>query len=230
MVHRVGGSLDKILGHPLSPESPFARWGVRHSVALDVARGLKYLHHDCSPGIIHRDMKPANILLDEKTLMAHVADFGLAQEADALRSHLTAGGVFGTPGFIAPEYGTKRRMSFKSDVYAYGVTLIQLVTGRDTTEEDIAEKGLRRWASEGREVLDPAMKLEGEHEVRQALSTLDLALLCTARVPVDRPSMEEVVHILTHLTSSPIDLPFDTSGALGDDARASSRHLPGRIH
>lgn len=168
---------------------------------MDVARGLKYLHHDSDPGIVHRDMKPANVLLDEN-LVARVADFGLAKAVrfEKGKEHVTVNKVAGTPGFVAPEYVHHGHMGFKSDVYAYGVTLIQIMTGRETTDHDVLEVGLRRWAiAGGADILDPSMYLRDKKEVELALGALKLGVLCTARIPVDRPTMEDVLRILENL-------------------------------
>lgn len=174
---------------------------VRRRICTDIARGLKYLHHDCNPGIVHCDMKPSNVLLDDN-LVAHVADFGLAQAVrlEAGKQHMTMDKVFGTPGFVAPEFFSLHRLSFKSDVYAFGVTLIRIMTGRKTTDDDIVSVGLRRWATaNGASILDPALDVESEEEAEMAVGVIKLGVLCTARVPVDRPGMDEVVQILENL-------------------------------
>eukprot|EP00475_Leptophrys_vorax_P016124 TRINITY_DN2254_c0_g1_i1.p1 TRINITY_DN2254_c0_g1~~TRINITY_DN2254_c0_g1_i1.p1 ORF type:complete len:1222 (-),score=82.42 TRINITY_DN2254_c0_g1_i1:381-4046(-) len=193
-----GGSVDTIFSKDLPKDSPFRKWSVRRSVALDTARGLKYLHHDCTPRIIHRDMKPANVLLDDQ-MVGYVADFGLAREIDVKKSHMSTA-VFGTIGYLAPEYTRQGRLSFKSDVFAYGVMLLQLITGKQPTDEDVAERGLARWAEANgaAAIVDERMEL-AEGEIDQILGAVKLGLLCTARVAADRPSMPEIVHLLENL-------------------------------
>lgn len=175
---------------------------MRRSICTDIARGLKYLHHDCNPGVVHRDMKPANVLLDDN-LTGYVADFGLAQSmniSEKGKEHMTVQGVLGTPGYIAPEYVALGHMGYRSDVYAYGVTLIQIMTGRRTTDEDIVDTGLQRWAgSGGHEILDPSFVFESKEEKDMAVGAIKLGVLCTSRVPVDRPRMEDVLRILENL-------------------------------
>lgn len=159
------------------------------------------MHVDCDPGILHCDMKPANVLLDEDHV-ARVADFGLAQVVSFQKGkeHMTMDSVFGTPGFVAPEYFALKRLSFKSDVYAYGVTLIRIMTGRRTTDQDIVAQGLQRWASAGGSaILDPSLVFEDEAEQEMAVGMIKLGVLCTSRVPVDRPGMQDVVQILENL-------------------------------
>ncbi|CAI7864319.1 unnamed protein product [Closterium sp. NIES-53] len=193
-----GGSVDTIFMKELPKDNPFCKWSVRRNVALDTARGMKYLHHDCTPRIIHRDMKPGNVLLDDQ-MVAHVADFGLAREIDVKQSHMSTK-VFGTIGYLAPEYTRQGRLSFKSDVFAYGVMLLQLITGKQPTDEDVAERGLARWAEANgaAAIVDPRMELE-PGEIDQILGAVKLGLLCTARVASDRPSMPEIVHLLENL-------------------------------
>lgn len=97
-------------------------------VALGAARGLLYLHEQCNPKIIHRDVKAANILLDE-SFEAVVGDFGLAKLLDQRDSHVTTA-VRGTVGHIAPEYLSTGQSSEKTDVFGYGILLLELITGQ----------------------------------------------------------------------------------------------------
>ncbi|KAL0357099.1 UNVERIFIED_CONTAM: BRASSINOSTEROID INSENSITIVE 1-associated receptor kinase [Sesamum calycinum] len=111
------------------PESqPPLDWGIRKRIALGSARGLAYLHDHCDPKIIHRDVKAANILLDED-FEAVVGDFGLAKLMDYKDTHVTTA-VRGTIGHIAPEYLSTGKSSEKTDVFGYGVMLLELITGQ----------------------------------------------------------------------------------------------------
>lgn len=103
-------------------------WGVRQRIALGSARGLSYLHDHCDPKIIHRDVKAANILLDEE-FEAVVGDFGLAKLMDYKDTHVTTA-VRGTIGHIAPEYLSTGKSSEKTDCFGYGVMLLELITGQ----------------------------------------------------------------------------------------------------
>lgn len=102
-------------------------WATRKRVAFGTAHGLVYLHEQCNPKIIHRDLKAANILLDDE-FEAVLGDFGLAKLVDAARTHVTTQ-VRGTMGHIAPEYLSTGKSSEKTDVFGYGITLLELVTG-----------------------------------------------------------------------------------------------------
>lgn len=103
-------------------------WNTRKQIAVGAARGLVYLHEQCDPKIIHRDVKAANVLLDERCEAA-VGDFGLAKLLDHGESHVTTA-VRGTVGHIAPEYLSTGQSSDKTDVFGFGVLLLELVTGR----------------------------------------------------------------------------------------------------
>ena len=103
-------------------------------IALGAAQGLAYLHHDCSPRIIHRDVKSSNILLD-KDFEAHLTDFGIAKSLCASKSH-TSTYIMGTIGYIDPEYARTSRLTEKSDVYSYGVVLLELLTGRKAVDNE----------------------------------------------------------------------------------------------
>jgi brassinosteroid insensitive 1-associated receptor kinase 1 len=107
---------------------PPLEWQMRKNIALGSARGLAYLHDHCDPKIIHRDVKAANILLDEE-FEAVVGDFGLAKLMDYKDTHVTTA-VRGTIGHIAPEYLSTGKSSEKTDVFGYGVMLLELITGQ----------------------------------------------------------------------------------------------------
>lgn len=101
---------------------------MRKRIALGAAKGLAYLHEQCNPKIIHRDVKADNILLDDE-FEAVVGDFGLAKPIDFKNTHVTTA-IRGTIGHIAPEYMSSGKSSEKTDVYGYGITLLQLITGQ----------------------------------------------------------------------------------------------------
>lgn len=109
-------------------------WATRLQIALGAAQGLAYLHHDCSPRIIHRDVKSSNILLD-KDFEAHLTDFGIAKSLCTSKSY-TSTYIMGTIGYIDPEYARTSRLTEKSDVYSYGVVLLELLTGRKAVDNE----------------------------------------------------------------------------------------------
>lgn len=112
----------------LKPGEPVLDWPTRKRVALGTARGLEYLHEHCNPKIIHRDVKAANVLLDED-FEAVVGDFGLAKLVDVRKTNVTTE-IRGTMGHIAPEYLSTGKSSGRTDVFGYGIMLLELVTGQ----------------------------------------------------------------------------------------------------
>ncbi|CAN1175704.1 LRR receptor kinase BAK1 [Linum perenne] len=184
------------------PTLPPLDWQTRRRIALGSARGLSYLHHHCNPKIIHHDVKAANILLDSD-FEAVVGDFGLATLMDYKATHVTAN-VCGTLGYIAPEYLSTGRSSDKIDVFAYGIMLLELISGQKPFD-------LARLANENDDLLldwvlellkekklemfvDRDLKNEFvEDEVEQLIQ---VALICTQASPTGRPRMSEVVRML----------------------------------
>ncbi|XP_065016213.1 proline-rich receptor-like protein kinase PERK4 isoform X4 [Musa acuminata AAA Group] len=109
-------------------EQPTLAWKDRFRIALDSAKGLAYLHEDCQPRVIHRDIKAANILLDH-SFRAKIADFGIAKHFSDEKTHISTV-VKGTHGYLSPEYVSSGKLTDKSDVFSYGVLLLELITGR----------------------------------------------------------------------------------------------------
>ena len=109
-------------------------WDTRLKIAVGAAQGLAYLHHDCNPRIVHRDVKSSNILLDEH-FEARLSDFGIAKCVPAAKSHASTY-VLGTIGYIDPEYARTSRLNEKSDVYSFGIVLLELLTGMKAVDND----------------------------------------------------------------------------------------------
>lgn len=181
---------------------PALDWSMRKRAALGAARGLEYLHHHCSRKIIHRDVKAANVLLNAD-YEAVVGDFGLAKLVDTRLTHVTTM-VRGTMGHIAPEYLSTGKSSEKTDVFGYGIMLLELVTGQRAIdlsrlqEEDdvLLLDHVKKLQHEKRldMIVDPEMTDYNAQEVEQMIQ---VALLCAQASPEDRPSMEEVVRMLS---------------------------------
>jgi serine/threonine protein kinase len=141
------GSLEAWLHGPLGLNCPLD-WDTRMKIALDAARGLAYLHEDSQPSVIHRDFKASNILL-ENNFNAKVADFGLAKQAPEGRGNHLSTRVMGTFGYVAPEYAMTGHLLVKSDVYSYGVVLLELLTGRKPVDmsQPSGQENLVTWVS-----------------------------------------------------------------------------------
>lgn len=132
-----------------SHEKPSLDWNRRLQIARGTARGLLYLHEQCNPKIIHRDVKAANILLDE-SFEAVVGDFGLAKLLDCRDSHVTTA-VRGTVGHIAPEYLSTGQSSEKTDVFGFGILLLELITGQkalDAGNGQVQKGMILEWVSD----------------------------------------------------------------------------------
>ncbi|GMY11375.1 probable LRR receptor-like serine/threonine-protein kinase At5g10290 isoform X1 [Fagus crenata] len=177
-------------------------WPTRKRVALGTARGLEYLHEHCNPKIIHRDVKAANVLLDED-FEAVVGDFGLAKLVDVRKTNVTTQ-VRGTMGHIAPEYLSTGKSSERTDVFGYGIMLLEIVTGQRAIdfsrleEEDdvLLLDHVKKLEREKRleDIVDP--KLNKNYNIQEVEMMIQVALLCTQSSPEDRPAMSEVVRML----------------------------------
>lgn len=180
---------------------PSLDWSTRKRIALGAARGLLYLHEQCDPKIIHRDVKAANILLDDYC-EAVVGDFGLAKLLDHRDSHVTTA-VRGTVGHIAPEYLSTGQSSEKTDVFGFGILLLELITGQRALEFGKAanQKGaMLDWVKKIHleKKLDMLVDkdLKSQYDRIELEEMVQVALLCTQYLPLHRPKMSEVVRML----------------------------------
>ncbi|VVB00252.1 unnamed protein product [Arabis nemorensis] len=206
-----GGSLDEAL-HERGEQLD---WDSRVNIIIGAAKGLSYLHHDCSPRIIHRDIKSSNILLDGN-LEARVSDFGLAKLLEDEESHITTI-VAGTFGYLAPEYMQSGRATEKTDVYSFGVLVLEVLSGKRPTDASFIEKGLNvvGWLkfliseNRPREIVDP--NCEGM-QIESLDALLSIATQCVSSIPEERPTMHRVVQLLESevMTPCPSDF-YDSS-------------------
>ncbi|CAK9157926.1 unnamed protein product [Ilex paraguariensis] len=185
-------------------------WPTRHQIALGIAQGLAYLHHDLLMPIIHRDIKSTNILLDVN-YQPKVADFGVAKVLQARGGKdSTTTQVAGTYGYLAPEYAYSPKATTKCDVYSFGVVLMELITGKKPVEAEFGEnKNVIFWVSTkvdtkggAMEILDKQVSGSFKDEM---IKMLRIAIRCTSRNPAHRPTMSEVVQLLIDADPCRID-------------------------
>lgn len=190
------GSLKEHLQAPI--KTPL-NWRIRIQIAIDVAAALEYLHFYCDPPLCHRDIKSSNILLDEN-FVAKVSDFGLAHAAPCGSSNFEPVNtdVRGTPGYMDPEYLVTQELTEKSDVYSYGVLLLEIITARQAVQDN---KNLVEWAQKYiledcnlSEMVDP--NLENIYDYEQLQSFVNIVRMCTQREGKSRPSIRQVLQLL----------------------------------
>ncbi|KAM6548345.1 hypothetical protein CsatB_020021 [Cannabis sativa] len=180
-------------------------WNILHKIALNIAHALAYLHDQCVPRVLHRDVKPSNILLDNN-FNAYLSDFGLSRLLGTSETHATTG-VAGTFGYLAPEYAMTCRVSDKSDVYSYGVVLLELISDKKPLDPSFSSHGdgfnIVSWASmllrQGRakEVFTAGLWDAGPHD--NLVEMLHLAVTCTNETLSIRPTMKHVVQKLKRI-------------------------------
>ncbi|KAL6985480.1 hypothetical protein U1Q18_018855 [Sarracenia purpurea var. burkii] len=174
-------------------------WPMRLKIAVEAAQGLSYMHHDCLPAVVHRDVKSSNILLDSE-FKPRIADFGLAKILARKGEPNTMSAVTGSFGYIAPEQAYTTKVNEKIDVYSFGVVLLELMTGREPSDGD-EHTSLAEWAwrqhGEGNSIVDALDDAIKEPVYLEEKTTVfRLGLICTSSLPSSRPSMKEVLQIL----------------------------------
>ncbi|KAF2321418.1 hypothetical protein GH714_041011 [Hevea brasiliensis] len=189
---------------------PVLDWATRVKIAVGAARGIAYLHEDCHPRVIHRDIKSSNILLDNN-FEAKVSDFGLAKLALDANTHVTTR-VMGTFGYMAPEYASSGKLTEKSDVFSYGVVLLELITGRKPVDasQPLGDESLVEWArpllghalanEEFDSLVDP--RLEKNYNESEMFRMIEAAAACVRHSAAKRPRMGQVVRAFDSLAAA----------------------------
>ena len=198
------GSLDHVL---FGGDAAHLDWGRLHRIAVGTAKGIAYLHEECEQKIIHHDIKPGNVLLDEN-YKPKVGDFGLARLSNPDNTHVVMSGFKGTPGYAAPEVWTSY-VSHKCDVYSFGMLLFEIVgrrrnhvggelsgTSKEWLPRWVYEKAVER--KEVGELLAELGVIDGgsAEESERAERAVMVGLWCVQYLPTARPNMSDVVRML----------------------------------
>ncbi|XP_062206816.1 receptor-like protein kinase HSL1 [Phragmites australis] len=198
-----GDALGAGVGHPMARVRSVRRtpldWPTRLRVAVGAAQGLCYMHHECTPPIVHRDVKTSNILLDSE-FRAKVADFGLARMLVRAGAPETMSAIAGSFGYMAPECAYSKKVNEKVDVYSFGVVLLELTTGKEANSGGehgcLAEWARHHYQSGGSisDATDKSIRYAGYSDEIEAV--FRLGVMCTGDSPSSRPTMKDVLQIL----------------------------------
>ncbi|MQM22503.1 hypothetical protein Taro_055556 [Colocasia esculenta] len=201
----INSSLDKFLFDPTRSQQ--LNWETRYKIIGGIARGLQYLHEDSQVKIIHRDLKASNVLLDGN-MNSKISDFGLARLFDGDQTQACTTRVVGTYGYMAPEYAMRGRFSNKSDVFSFGVLVLEILTGqRNCTFSDSAGSTdllsyvWTHWTNGTvLETVDPS--LGGQYQRGELMRCVQIGLLCVQEAAADRPTMTTAVLMLSSYSVS----------------------------
>ncbi|CAI9283839.1 unnamed protein product [Lactuca saligna] len=211
------GTLSEHLQDPLLKGHQPLSWTARANIALDAARGIEYIHDHTKARYVHRDIKTSNILLD-MGLKAKVADFGLTKFVErANEEDFIATRVVGTPGYLAPESICEMQTTSKTDVFAFGVVLAELITGQQALARDKHDpKKLKTLVAVFRAIFQDQdsvaaleaqidTNLKGSYPIEEANKMAETAMLCLSEDPCNRPEMRNVVTMLSQIVMSSIE-------------------------
>ncbi|KAI5572768.1 hypothetical protein BDE02_10G035500 [Populus trichocarpa] len=220
---------NKTLEHHLhAKDMPVLDWPKRLKIAIGSAKGLAYLHEDCHPKIIHRDIKSSNILLDDA--FETQANFGLARLNDTAQTHVSTR-VMGTFGYLAPEYASSGKLTDRSDVFSFGVVLLELITGRKPVDasQPLGDESLVEWArpllihaletGEFGELVDT--RLEKHYVESELFRMVETAAACVRHSAPKRPRMVQVVRALDSEGELPISVMVFGQSAVYDSVQYS---------
>ncbi|KAL9258679.1 Cysteine-rich receptor-like protein [Drosera capensis] len=207
----LNSSLDKVLADPVKRAS--FQWETRFKVISGVARGLLYLHEDSRIKIIHRDLKSSNILLDE-TMNPKISDFGLAKLVGVDQTQGDTRRIMGTYGYMAPEYAMTGHFSDKSDIFSFGVIILEIVSGQrrkyftwKQTEEALLHQAWRLW-NEGAVLEFVDKEMCENFPCEEVIKCIHIGLLCIQEVPARRP---KIGFIIALLNGEAVDIPSPTA-------------------
>ncbi|XP_062027748.1 probable serine/threonine-protein kinase PBL21 isoform X2 [Rosa rugosa] len=200
------GSLEDHL-FDLKPDQEPLCWDTRIKIAVGAARGLEYLHCKANPPVIYRDLKSANILLDDH-FNPKLSDFGLAKLGPVGDNTHVSTRVMGTYGYCAPEYAMSGKLTLKSDIYSFGVVMLELITGRKAIDNTMkqGEQNLVAWSrpflKDRRkfvQLVDPL--LQGRFPIRCLHHAVAITAMCLQEQPTFRPLISDIVVALEYLAS-----------------------------
>ncbi|XP_015972367.2 rust resistance kinase Lr10-like [Arachis duranensis] len=213
-----------------SDKETFLGWNKLHHIALGIAKGIEYLHQGCDQRILHFDINPYNVLLDDN-FTPKISDFGLAKLCSKNRSTVSMTAARGTLGYMAPEVFSRNfgNVSYKSDIYSYGMLLLEMVGGRKNTNasQETFQVLYPNWIHNLLEGDDTYIPIDDDGDFRIAKKLAIVGLWCIQWHPVHRPSMKSVVQMLEaeedELKVPPN--PFESAAATSSSAIIPARFL-----
>ncbi|CAJ2630362.1 unnamed protein product [Trifolium pratense] len=214
-------SLDYFIFDPIKKAQ--LDWAMRYKIIGGIARGLLYLHEDSRLRIIHRDLKSGNILLDED-MNAKISDFGMARQLLVDQTQVNTNKVVGTYGYMAPEYAMFGQFSVKSDVFSFGVLVLEIISGQKISrfldgqsQEDLLSFAWRNWR-EGTiiDIIDPSLNNGSQNEMMRCIH---IGLLCVQESLVERPTMATIALMLSSYSFT-MPLPLEPASSIGGRTRS----------